>query len=289
MTAQTHEIRAGLRYAVLAYTIWGLFPLYWKLLKQFPAAEILFHRVFWSWIFYCVIRSYREKTLSLGFTKKNLPLTLIAASLLSGNWLLYVWSVNAGRVVETSLGYFINPLVNALFGVLFLGETLKKPHRIALSFAAVGVGILTYEGGRLPWIALVLAVTFSLYGLIKKKAKFASLAGNQLESLLMILPIFAVAAVAGVRPHPITLQEGLLLIGTGIVTGLPLLWFSEAASRIPYYLLGFVQFMAPTLQFLCGVVVFGEPLSALKLLGFSFIWFGIACLIVGVLKSKNKA
>ncbi|MBX3042013.1 MAG: EamA family transporter RarD [Bdellovibrionaceae bacterium] len=280
----------GARYAILAYAAWGLFPLYWKLLHGVPALTVLLHRIFWCILFYTGLRYYRSGKGALRFDLSMKEwLGVFAAALFIGtNWLLYIWAVNAGHIVETSLGYFINPLINILLGIFFFKEKLLRYQKVAVFLALIGVSILTWEAGRIPWIAFSLAVTFSLYGFLRKRINVGSVEGGQLESLLIFLPVLASVLFLG---KPLTPEKNLdwtFLIASGVVTGLPLIWFVEAAKRLPYYLLGFFQYLAPTLQFLTGVVIFHEPLSDLKFVGFAFIWTGIAWLLWKTLRRARQ-
>lgn len=280
----------GARYAILAYSAWGLFPLYWKLLAGVPALSVLLHRIFWCILFYSALRLRRSRHGVFGFrlSPKDWLGVSVAAVFIGTNWLLYIWAVNAGHIVETSLGYFINPLINILLGIVFFKERLLRYQKVAVFLALIGVGILTWEAGRIPWIALSLAITFSLYGFLRKRIDVGSVEGGQLESLLILLPVAAVVLFLGKPLVPERSVDWVFLIGSGIVTGLPLIWFVEAAKRLPYYLLGFFQYLAPTLQFFTGVVIFHEPLSTWKFTGFAFIWAGIAWLLWKTLRRARQ-
>lgn len=278
----------GARYALLAYSAWGLFPLYWKLLREVPALSVLLHRVFWSFIFYVVLTWWLNRRKEQKFLSSSQMLGTLLASLFIGtNWFLYIWAVNDGQIVETSLGYFINPLINVILGVIFFKERLLRSHKIAFGFAVIGVGVLTWEAGRIPWIALVLALTFGLYGLLRKKIQITSYEGGLWESLLMLLPVAGLVWWQELPVAPARSVDWVFLVGSGIVTGLPLIWFVEAAKRLPYYLMGFFQYLAPTLQFLTGVLIFHEPLSPGKLFGFIFIWVGIGWLLISTLRRSR--
>lgn len=276
--------KLGMFYATLAYLGWGFFPIYWKFLNYVPVLQIVSHRLIWSFVFYTLILLYRAGKVNFlrEFTRKDYISLTAASLLLMSNWMVYIYAVNSGQIVESSLGYFINPLVNILVGVMFLKEQLNLNQKIAALLAAVGVFIITYDQGHLPWIAIFLAVTFSCYGLFKKLTKISSLKSNQFESL--IIAPFAVIYLLNtdynwVQNSNIYITV-LLLIGSGAVTGLPLLFFAEATQRIPYYLMGFFQFIAPTIQFLSGVLIFSEALSGVKMTGFVFIWISIATLVL---------
>lgn len=286
----------GILYAIGAYGIWGLLPIYWKTIDIVPAPQILSHRIVWSFIF-LVIVLLMKKDLST-FTravqsKKTLAIFILAAILIGVNWLTYIWAVNAGYIVETSLGYFINPLVSVLFGVIFFGEKLRPLQWAPIILASAGVLYLTISYGALPWIALVLAFTFGLYGLIKKTAPLNSLHGLSLETGILFLPalfylFYAEGQGTGLMGHSDWLVT-LLLIFTGIATALPLLLFASAARKINLSTLGILQYIAPTMQFLIGVLMYGEPFTQSRLIGFSIIW--IALLIYsfeGVLERRRS-
>jgi chloramphenicol-sensitive protein RarD len=276
------ERKSGYIYATLAYLGWGFFPIYWKFLKHVPALEILCHRVIWAFAFYCLILFIKERSYKPFWpsSKKLMYSLLLASALIMCNWFVYIYAVNSGQVVESSLGYFINPLVNVAIGVLVLRERLSKLQMTATALAAVGVFIISWDQGHLPWIALFLAFSFSFYGLIKKLNPVSGLHSNQFESLVLLPISFGILYFMDhLIGTPSVMLSGtgnwstnLLLIGGGLITGFPLIFFAEAAQRLPFYLLGFFQFLAPSLQFLSGVVLFGEPLSSNKLGGFIFIW-----------------
>lgn len=272
----------GILAGIGAYTLWGLFPIYWRLLEKTPAIEILAHRMVWSLLFVAAILTVQKEWRWLGEVLRNRRTVLIytlAAILLSINWFTYIWAVNAGYVVEASLGYFINPLVNFLLGVIFLGEKLRGGQVVAVILAGLGVVYLAVSYGSLPWISLVLAFTFGLYGLIKKTAALESVHGFSLETMVLFLTalgylLYREAAGVGAFVHQGVVVT-LLLILAGPVTSIPLLMFGYAARRIPLSMLGFIQYIAPTLQFLLGVFVYTEPFPAARLMGFSIIWLAL--------------
>lgn len=277
-----NRYRSGCIYAVAAYVCWGFFPIYWKLLKHVPPLEILCHRVVWAFLFYSLVLFYRHKKITFYWpmNRKHLIQLTIGSCFLMSNWFVYIYAVNSNRIIESSLGYFINPIINILIGVFFLKETLNFAQKLATAAAIVGVGIISWDQGQLPWLAIFLAISFSLYGLTKKLVAAPALETNQYESLIL-LPL-TVALLFFIEPmtgHQ-AFQWGYanmystlaMLIGGGVVTGLPLIFFSEAAQRLPFYLMGFFQFLSPSFQFMSGVLIFSEPLSATKLLGFAFIW-----------------
>lgn len=286
------NFKQGVTYAFLAYFFWGFFPIYWKLLKHVPVLEILSHRVLWAFVFYTLVMSIKNKKIIFikSFNKKDAVILLAASFILMANWLLYIYAVNSGQVIESSLGYFITPLANILLGVLFFKEKLSKNQFISTLLATAGVLIITFDQGQLPWIALSLAFTFSIYGSIKKISKASGAESNQFESFIFVIP--ALLYILSHRPEWLgsenTVSTILFLIGAGVVTGFPLMLFAEAAKRIPYYMMGFFQFIAPTLQFLSGYILFNEPLSPTKLKGFIFIWAAILYLIATSYLAKRK-
>lgn len=271
-------MKKGFWYAFGAYVLWGVFPIYWKWLKHVPAIQVIGHRIVWSFIFLAIVffvtnQWPRFRTL---LNRRVLAIYLVSSALLSVNWLVYVWAVNAGFVVETSLGYFINPLLSVMLGVIFLRERLRTWQWLPIGIAFVGVIYLTWVYGSLPWIALSLAISFGFYGLVKKTASLGSLLGLTLETGLAFLPalgylIFTEISGAGAFGHT-GIRADLLMIGTGLVTTIPLLMFASAAQRIPLTMVGIMQYIAPTLQFLIGVLVYKEPFTTTKLFGFSMVW-----------------
>jgi len=278
----------GLLSAISAYILWGLLPIYWKWLHQVPAGQILAHRISWSFIllvvFLSVIKDWGWLNQALK-TRRTIILFFSAAILLSMNWFIYIWAVNSGHVVESSLGYFINPLVYVILGVIFLHERLRKDQWLAVGLATIGVIYLTVLYGRLPWIALSLAVTFGIYGLLKKIGALSSLRGLTLETATMFLPALAYlifqesngqAAFAHVSP-----LTTFLLVLAGPVTTIPLVLFGYGAQKIPLYMLGLSQYIAPTIQFLLGVIVYNEPFSPAQLVGFALIWAALIVYSIG--------
>lgn len=278
-----NEIKTGAFYAGFSYLLWGLLPIYWKLIDHVKTDEILANRVFWSFIFMLVILFATKKipafiTTLRGFrSNKKQMFALVAASLLiSCNWFLYIWAVNSNQLVEASLGYYINPLVSVLLGMIFLKEKLSPAQYASFAIALVGVLILSMSYGRFPWIAIVLAVSFGLYGLAKKLIKVDSAIGLTLETMVVTPIAFIYIASLFIKGNhsflTISLSTDLLLIGAGAATALPLLYFAKGAQRIPLSMLGFLQYIAPTLTLILGVFVYGEHFTKLHLLSFMFIW-----------------
>ncbi len=275
-------MKRGVLAGIGAYTLWGLFPIYWRLLEQVPAIEILAHRIIWSFgfvVLILVVRSDWRWTKDVLHNRRTLLIYTLAAILLSINWFTYIWAVNAGYVVEASLGYFINPLVNFMLGVIFFGEKLRRGQVVAVLLAVLGVVYLTVSYGSLPWIALVLAFTFGMYGLIKKTASLESLHGFSLETAVLFLPALGFLLYRGANGGGAFMHQEasttLLLILAGPVTSIPLLLFGFAARTIPLSMLGFVQYITPSLQFMLGVFVYHEPFPLSRLVGFSMIWLAL--------------
>ena len=265
-----------------AYVLWGFFPIYWKLLHEVSALQVIGHRISWSFVLLIAVilltRQWQEFR-SAALAPKVIGIYAIAGVLLSVNWLIYVWGVNSGFIVETSLGYFINPLVSVLLGVLFLRERLRALQWVAVGLAAAGVIYLTLTYGRPPWIALSLAFTFGIYGLVKKLAPLGSLYGLTLETALvfplaLIYLVFVQSAGTGAFLHQGMVTD-IVLIGTGVVTSIPLLMFASAARQIPLTMIGVLQYIAPTLQFLIGVFLYHEPFDQSRLIGFSLVWLAL--------------
>jgi len=272
----------GILNGIAAYALWGFFPIYWKLLHEVPALEVIGHRIGWSFIlliaFILLTKQWREFR-SAALTYKTVVIYSVAAILLTVNWLVYVWGVNAGFIVETSLGYFINPLLSVLLGVIFLRERLRPGQWIPVALAAAGVLYLTLAYGRPPWIALTLAFTFGFYGFVKKLALLGSLYGLTLETgivfpIALIYLAFIEFISAGAFLHNGALID-LLLIGAGLVTTIPLLMFASAARQIPLSVVGILQYIAPTLQFLIGVLIYREPFDQSRLIGFGLVWLAL--------------
>lgn len=274
-------MKKGLIYVFSAYAMWGFFPIYFKFLQEAPAIQIMAHRVTWSFVFLTILIILRREISKIlkSLSKRIIVIYAIAGALLAVNWLTYVWGVNAGFVVETSLGYFINPLVSVVLGVVFLKERLRKLQWLPVSLAAIGVIYLTIEHGSLPWIALVLAFTFGTYGLFKKIAPLPSVHGLAIETgaifipaviFLIVMEINGTAAFGHASP-----STTFLLMLSGIVTAIPLILFASGAPLVPLTTIGILQYIAPTIQFLIGVFVYDEPFNTYQLIGFSIVWIAL--------------
>lgn len=272
----------GVLYGIGAYVLWGFFPIYWKFLHGVPALQVIGHRIGWSFVvlvIYILVTKQWQDFRSVAFNIKTISIYTIAGILLSINWLVYVWGVNAGFIVETSLGYFINPLLSVLMGVLFLRERLRPAQWIPVIIAASGVIYLTYVYGRLPWIALSLALSFGLYGLVKKLSPLGSLYGLTLETgavfpFALLFLLFVQAKGTGAFLHEGTTVD-LFLLGAGVVTTIPLLMFASAAKKIPLTMIAILQFITPSMQFLIGVFLYKEPFDHSHLIGFGIVWVAL--------------
>ncbi|MCM3599223.1 EamA family transporter RarD [Robertmurraya korlensis] len=277
------EIKQGVLYAGLSYLIWGILPIYWKLLEHVNAEDILANRIFWSFVFMMVVLFFSQKlgdllTVLKGFrqNRKEMYALIIASLLISTNWFIYIWAVNHHHMIEASLGYYINPLVSVLLGVIFLKEKLSPAQYVSFIIAGIGVLILGISYGKFPWISIVLALSFGVYGLAKKMIKVDSAVGLTLET--MVVTPFALAYMVFLffnGEHAIfagSVTTDLLLVGAGAATALPLLYFAKGAQKIPLSMLGLLQYIAPTITLILGVLVYGEQFTKHHLQAFIFIW-----------------
>jgi chloramphenicol-sensitive protein RarD len=272
---------AGIAYAAGAYVCWGLFPLYFRSLHGVPAPEILAHRIAWSVAFLLLVVTVRrhwpelKRQLSPGVVGR----LAISAVLISTNWLIYIWAVNAAHVLDASLGYFVNPLVSVLLAVIFLREPLSRRQIAAIALAAVGVLFLVIRVGRFPWVALSLALTFGLYGLIRKRVPVDATVGLLTEVLVLAPLALGYLGLLGESGHSHFLEtpgRTALLASAGIVTAVPLLWFANGVRRLRLSTVGLLQYLNPTIQFTIAVLIFGEPLSPAHRFAFACIWVALA-------------
>jgi chloramphenicol-sensitive protein RarD len=276
-------MKNGTLVALGAYLLWGIMPIYWKTLGSVPAGEILAHRIIWSLVFVGALLATRRQWAWMRDVVRR-PLQhsrfLATATLLGINYGTYLWANNNGHIVEASLGYFINPLVNVLLGMIFLRERPRTGQWVAIALAALGVAYLTLTVGRLPWIALTLAFSFGIYGLLRKTAKLGSIEGLTVEMVLMSVPslvLLTVLAGQGTGHFAAAgLPTTLLLIGAGAVTAIPMLMFTYGARQVTMTTLGILQYIAPTMQFLIGVLLYREPFDQTRLVGFLLIWAALA-------------
>ena len=288
----------GIIYTMGAYILWGILPIYWKFINEVPALEILAHRVIWSFIFVLLIvvvlkRKILKNFFQVQMSQKKTWLGLFLASLfISINWFTYIYAVNTNHIVEASLGYYINPLIAVLLGVFVLREKVNKMQAISFIITGIGVLYMTISVGKIPWISLILALSFGFYGLSKKLIKVDSILGLLLETLF-ILP-FALLFLAYLdlnNQHTFStgsLTTDLLLIGSGVATAIPLLWFGIGAQKIPLYLVGFLQYISPTISLILGVVMYGETFTTDHLVTFACIWIAIAMFSVANIRQVIK-
>lgn len=277
--------------ALSTYLIWGVLPLYWNLLARAGANEILAHRIIWSFVFMVVVlmvtkrwQSFKEDCRALWQNKKRGAILLLAAFTISLNWLTYIWAVNHGHVIDTSIGYYINPLMSVLFGIVFFRERISGLKKISLLLAAIGIVLMTYELGKLPWVAVVLAVSFSVYGALKKQLHLNPFSSITLETLLMVP--FAVPYIGMLMMSPAnhfslaTPDLALYLMGTGVVTAVPLVLFSYGANLLPLNVLGFFQYISPTIGLLLGIFFFHETFGMAQISALGFVWAAIVLFTV---------
>ena len=286
-----HARRTGMMAALSTYLIWGVLPLYWNLLARAEANEILAHRIIWSFVFMVVVlmvtkrwQSFKEDCRALWQDKKRGAILLLAAFTISLNWLTYIWAVNHGHVIDTSIGYYINPLMSVLFGIVFFRERISGLKKISLLLAAIGIVLMTYQLGKLPWVAVVLAVSFSVYGALKKQLHLNPFSSITLETLLM-MP-FAVPYIGMLMMSPAnhfslaTPDLALYLMGTGVVTAVPLVLFSYGANLLPLNVLGFFQYISPTIGLLLGIFFFHETFGMAQISALGFVWAAIVLFTV---------
>jgi len=288
------ERRVGVLAGLSAYLLWGLFPLYFPLLEPAGGLEIVAHRVVWSLLFVgvllSVLRGWGQVRAAFA-DRRTVGVLALAAALIVVNWLVFVYGVNSGHVVETSLGYFINPLVSVLLGVVVFGERLRRLQWFAVGTAAVAVVVLTVDYGRPPWIALSLAGSFGLYGLMKKLVRVEAAPGLFVETALVVLPALVVIGVLEFRDTAAFGHAGagnaLLLVGSGVATAIPLLLFAAAARRVALSTVGLLQYVNPLMQLVIAVFVFSEPLPPARLAGFAIVWLALVIFTVDSLRAAH--
>ncbi|HEX6165909.1 MAG TPA: EamA family transporter RarD [Acidimicrobiales bacterium] len=288
--AHDTDRRVGTLAGIAAYSLWGMFPLVFHLLGSVAPGEVLIHRIVWSFVVVfglLVLRRERHWFRAVRSRPGALPRLTVAAVLIATNWLVYIWAVDNDHVVEAALGYYINPLISVALGVAVLGEHLRRLQVVALGFGAAAVAVLTVAYGRVPWIALVLACSFGGYGFLKKAVPVGAVTSLAVETLVLVPAALAGLVALEVTGEAAFLQgsvgRDVLLVGLGVVTAVPLLLFGTAARRIPLSLLGLLQYLTPTLQLLCGVVVFHEPMPPERLVGFVLVWVALAVLAADAL------
>ncbi len=287
------KFNKGLLFGVSAYVIWGLLPLYWKLVEQAGAYEILAHRGIWSLllcVFLLAVRKQIKSALVMVRASRTLSLLFLASGLLTINWGVYIWSVTVNRVVEAALGYYITPLINVTFGVLLLREKLRPLQWAAVGIASIGVLILTVGYGALPWIALVLSISWGSYSLIKKSLNLGALETLSVETFFAFLPnLFFLFFIElnGTAEFGKEWSSSLLLFGAGAATVVPLLLFNGSTTRLPLSTIGMLQYITPTIMFFIGLVINGEDISSTKIAGFVFIWLALVVLSRDLYRSSR--
>jgi chloramphenicol-sensitive protein RarD len=294
--------KSGTLLAISSYLIWGILPVYWKNIDNVPSAEILVSRVVWAFISTLLLilllkngRYLFEDIKRLWKSQLNFWLLFLASILISGNWFLYIWAVNNGYLVQTSLGYYINPLISVLLGVFFLKEKLSPAQKVAFILAMIGVLILTFSYGQFPWLSFVLAISFAVYGLLKKQIKLDALRGLTIETFFITPLALGYYIWLFIDNRAVFLHSDVktdtLLIFTGIATALPLVLFAKGAQRIPLYMVGFLQFIAPTMMLFLGVIIYKESFGQVDLISFIFIWIGLVLFtyskVIEMLKTKK--
>lgn len=292
-TRERNESLVGLAYGIAAYVMWGLGPLFWRQLAGIGAAELLAHRLVWGWVCFVVLLvvghgfpEFRRIARSPALRRR----LALSAVLLATNWFVFVYAVLTERVLDASLGYFINPIVSVALGRIVLGERMRPLQRLAVLVAAVGIAVATWLASGLPWIAVVLALSFAVYGLLRKTTDVEPLAGSAFETTLL-LPLGAVYVAWQANTGDGQLGQASagvhgLLVATGLVTALPLLAFVNAAIRVRLSTVGFLQYLAPTLQFIVAVAVFGEPVASARLSAFGFVWAALVVFAVDAWRSR---
>lgn len=295
-----HNEKKGIMASIGAYVLWGLFPLYWKVIQNVSSEEILASRVIWSFVLTLlfVVLIKQGKSLVLDFKKlwqhqKSFWSLFFAAYLVSLNWFIYIWAVNHDHIVQTSLGYYMNPIISVLLGIIFLRERLSKSQITAFFLAAIGVSILIISYGQIPWIAIGLALSFGIYGLLKKQIVLDATRGLVIETMF-ILPVAIIYYIylyfqGNMSFLHVDMKTNLFLIGTGIVTAIPLILFATGAQNIPLYLIGFIQYISPTMTLVLGVIVYHESFGGIELISFSFIWLALLIFSVSTILEVRKS
>ena len=287
------QSQVGVCCAVLSYVIWGLFPLYWRMLEAVPVTILTAHRVVWSFGLLVLLAIFLPRLRNIAShlrDGRSLSITIAAAVMIALNWGAFMYAVNSDRVLQASLGYYINPLLSVLIGVVVLGEKLKPFQWLAVVSAAIGVLVMAVVGSGIPWIALTMAGAFGIYGLLKKKTRLPALEGLMLETgvLLPLAICYLLAEATGSDAESYSQATWSLLVFGGLVTITPLALFAVAAKRVTLSTIGILQYVAPTLQWFVGVVVFGESFQGTKLIGFAFVWAGVIVFIAGEFLTQTK-
>ena len=284
----------GVFYAIGAYLIWGTMPLYWYLLSGITPYEIVAHRILWSAVLMIILSTIFFKTdfRSILRSKKKMLYLLCTSALITLNWTLYIWAVDNGHVIDASLGYYVNPFINVIFGVLFLKERLAGIQKVAIAFAFFGVAYLTFSYGAFPFISIILACTFSLYGLLRKKAQIEAMPALTIETIIA-LPVALGFLTMTFVTHTNTYQLNdvftlLLIMGAGPITAIPLFFFGKAAETVSLTTLGFTQYLSPTLQLITGILLFKEAFTTAHIICFSSIWLGLILYTVYLIRGNKS-
>lgn len=286
---------SGILFALAAFVSWGFLPVYWKQLQMVSPFEILCHRIIWSCLFLCIIISFQKRwneVYCLLKTSSQLKGLILSGLLIGFNWFIYIWAVNSGRVVESSLGYYINPMLNILIGYALLGERLSRLQFVAVTFACTGVGYSLLSYGELPLFALVLAISFAFYGYTRKKTKAAPIPGLLIETFVLFIPALAYIIYRQFSSASYFMNDlnvTLWLVGAGIATSVPLLWFASSAKKLDLSTIGILQYIAPTIAFILGVFVYKEQFTLQYLITFGLIWIGVIIYIAEALINNNKS
>lgn len=284
----------GILYAVACYAAWGLFPIFWKAITGVPPVNVLAHRIIWSFVFLLIWVLLKNRQTFIGYVRRpRLLLRLgLAGFVITANWGAYIYAVESNHIVEAGLGYYINPLLNVFLGYVFFRERLAPMQKAAVVLALIGVTYFTVSYGKVPWLALTLAASFAVYGLLKKKADLESMPSLAVETMV-VFPFalaylfYSSATDPAITFFPASATTSLLLISSGIVTAIPLFWFGKSAQVISLSTLGFIQYLNPTLQLLLGIFVYGETFGTERLVCFSFVWAGLILYTISILKGKR--
>lgn len=286
-------MKQGVFYAIAAYFMWGLLPLYWKVFQAMGAWEILAHRIVWSVVFVAIIIVVTKRARKLWESvsgAKMVGALIVCSLLISANWLLYIWAVNNDQVMQTSLGYYMNPLITVLMGVIFLKEKMHVGQWVSLALASCGVLYITIQYGEFPWVALSLALTFAFYGLAKKLVKLEAIIGLAWETLFVApiaLAYLLMIQINGTETvSALAWWQVLLLTLAGVGTALPLYWFAQAAARLPLSMIGFIQYLSPTISLLSAIFLFHEPFTTTHMISFSLIWGALIIFTVSSIRKK---
>jgi chloramphenicol-sensitive protein RarD len=294
-----NEMKAGILFTAVSYVIWGIIPIYWKMVTHVSTNEILANRIIWSFVFMIILLVVMKKLAPLQNVLKEIKMhpkkalaLAVASILISVNWFVFIWAVSHNHIIETSMGYYINPIMSVLLGVLVLKETLSKAQILSFLLAACGVLVMTFSYGSFPWVSLSLAISFALYGLAKKMIKMDAAVGLTIETAVVtpfaLLYLVYESMQGGIVLFSGDVKTDFMLMGGGVLTAIPLLLFANGAQKIPLYMIGFLQYIAPTITLLLGVFVYNEPFTQSQMLSFVFIWSALAVFTFAQVKGMQK-